>query len=91
MESLNNNAADPEALRDITGRYYDELTQEEKIRFWRYTYSDNKTAGEVLIKKAERIEKFISGTLHFICELKPEDFELPEIDELNKSLEEVTI
>ena len=51
---------------DLEGRYYDELTQAEKRRYWKYYYGDSFT-----LEEAERLEvKHISGTLHFQCTLK---------------------
>ena len=37
---------------DIIGRYYDELTQAEKRRYWKYIYGDSFT-----LEKAEYLEK----------------------------------
>ena len=62
--------------RDLCGRYYDELSKAEKERYWRYIYGDSYT-----VKQAEEIElRFIGGTLHFVCDLMPGDYDLPEID-----------
>ena len=71
---------------DLIGRYYDELSQAEKRRFWKYIYGDNYT-----VKQAEALEvKYISGTLHFTCELKPEDYPFPELDAWEASLQRMT-
>lgn len=61
---------------DLVGRYYDELSQEDKRRFWAYFYGNAYT-----MEEAERLElNFVSGTLHFECTLKPGDISLPELD-----------
>ena len=63
--------------RDLFGKYYDELTKEEKTRFWKYIYGDSYD-----MRQAEEIElRFISGTLHFLVEPLMSDIELPELDE----------
>ena len=62
--------------RDLFGKYYDELTKEEKTRFWKYIYGDSYD-----MRQAEEIElRFISGTLHFLVEPLMSDIDLPEID-----------
>ena len=68
---------------DLEGRYYDELTQAEKRRYWKYYYGDSYT-----LEEAERLEmKYISGTLHFQCFLKPGDIPFPELDEWEAALD----
>ena len=75
---------------DIIGRYYDTLTQAERRRFWKYIYGDSFS-----LEQAERIEKnYVSGTLHFLCELKISDIPFPELDEweaaLDRTLDKIT-
>ena len=75
---------------DLAGRYYDTLTQAEKRRFWKYYYGDSYT-----VEQAEHLEvKHISGTLHFICDIKPGDLPFPELDEweaaLDRTLNKIT-
>lgn len=66
---------------EVIGRYYDTLTPEEKSSYWRYIYGETFTAAQ-----AEYLEKkFVSGTLHFICDLQPGDT-LHEMDEWEDSL-----
>lgn len=68
---------------DLIGRYYDTLSQEDKRRFWFYVYGDNYT-----VEQAERLEvDYISGTLHFVCNLKPGDFDFPELDAITAAWE----
>lgn len=66
----------------LIGRYYDELSPEEKIRWWKYEYGDTYTREE-----AEAIElKYITHTLHFECMLDPSDYDLKELDEFEDFL-----
>ena len=72
---------------DLMGRYYDELTPDEKKRYWEYTYG-----GVYTVEQAEAIEKyFISGTLHFECEPRLSDIELPFLDEWEAGLQELAL
>lgn len=72
---------------DLIGRYYDTLTQAEKRRFWKYVYGDTYT-----LEQAERLEeKYISGTLHFTCELKPGGFSFPELDAFDAAISRMNI
>lgn len=72
---------------DIIGRYYDELTQAEKRRYWKYVYGDSFT-----LEKAEYLEKnYISGTLHFECIMNPADYSFPELDAWEAALDRMII
>lgn len=70
-------AKEREPPHDLFGKYYDTLTNADKLRFWRYVYGDDMT-----IARAEQIEvNHVSGTLHFVCNIKPGDIELPGLDD----------
>lgn len=68
---------------DVMGKFYDELSDINKRRFWKYIYGDTYTK-----EQAERLEvQYISGTLHFECNLKPGDFDFPELDAITAAWE----
>lgn len=68
---------------DLVGKYYDSLSPGDRLRFWSYTYGDAYT-----VEQAERLEvNYISGTLHFVCNLKPGDFDFPELDAITAAWE----
>lgn len=63
----------------LIGRYYDELSQDEKIRWWKYVYGNAYT-----LEEAEAIElQYITRTLHFECTLSPSDYDLPGLKEFD--------
>lgn len=55
---------------DLVGKYYDELSQEDKQRYWDYYYEKSYS-----LEEAEALElKYLSHTLHFVCEINPADY-----------------
>lgn len=67
---------------DLIDKYYDELQQEDKVRYWRYWYGDTYS-----LQEAELLElNYISHTLHFKCDVKPSDIPLPELDAWEASI-----
>lgn len=70
---------------DLFGKYYDELSTGDKVRFMRYAYPG------VDIDRAEHIEKNLvqHGTLHFICQ--PNAADDPCWKELDRKIEDWTL
>ena len=71
---------------DLFGRYYDELSHFDRLRYWLYVYGGNRFG--LSLEDFERMEvPTYHDSLHFIIEEIPESFDFPELDEWEAGLD----